>query len=177
MDDAKVEIKKYQFENFLFDELETNHFAKDLWPLVYILSDGNSRQAYVGETTDVYSRMSTHLKHASKGTLTSVHLVTSTVFNKSATLDVESNLIKYMSGDGEFTLLNGNLGLANHNYYQKSDYWNIFTLVWDSLRSEGITKHSIEFINNSDLFKYSPYKSLTKEQTNGLYEILTNLAS
>lgn len=178
MEQPTVEIKWYKFGEVLFDELETNHFAKDPWPLVYILSDGDTKQAYVGETTDVYSRMNTHLKNVKKGTLTSVHLVTSSVFNKSAALDIESNLIKYMSGDWEFILLNGNLGLANHNYYQKKEvYWNLFITVWNNLRSEGIAKHSIEYINNSDLFKYSPYKSLTKEQANSLYEILTSLVS
>lgn len=175
---TQVKINHYDFENSLFEDFSTNHFAKDLWPLVYILSDGNTKTAYVGETTDAYSRMATHLKHKTKSKLTSVHLITSEKFNKSATLDIESNLIKYMSGDNKFTLLNGNLGLANHNYYQKKEvYWDIFNTIWNQLRAEGISKHSIEHIDNSDLFKYSPYKSLTKEQSQGLFQILYSLAT
>lgn len=178
MTSTQVKINHYDFENNLFDHLSTNHFAKDLWPLVYILSDGETKTAYVGETTDAYSRMGTHLKHKSKSKLTSVHLVTSERFNKSATLDIESNLIKYMSGDDVFKLLNGNLGLANHNYYQKREvYWDIFNLIWNNLRAEGIAKHSIDYIDTSDLFKYSPYKSLTKEQSQGLLQILQSLAT
>jgi len=174
----QVKINHYDFENSLFEDFSTNHFAKDLWPLVYILSDGDSKTAYVGETTDALSRMGTHLKHKTKSKLTSVHLITSEKFNKSATLDIESNLIKYMSGDNKFTLLNGNLGLANHNYYQKKEvYWDIFNTIWNQLRAEGISKHSIEHIDNSDLFKYSPYKSLTKEQSQGLFQILQSLAT
>jgi len=173
MINTQVEIKHYNFENTLINGFVTNHYVKDLWPLVYILSDGKSKQAYVGETADAISRFSTHLKNETKSKLTSIHLITSEKFNKSATLDIESNLIKYMSGDGVFELLNGNLGLANHNYYQKKEvYWEIFNSVWNSLRSEGITKHSIEHIDNSDLFKYSPYKSLTNDQSRGLYEML-----
>jgi DUF2075 family protein/predicted GIY-YIG superfamily endonuclease len=175
---TQVKINHYDFENSLFEDFSTNHFAKDLWPLVYILSDGDTKTAYVGETTDAYSRMGTHLKHKTKSKLTSVHLITSEKFNKSATLDIESNLIKYMSGDNTFTLLNGNLGLANHNYYQKKEvYWDIFNSIWNQLRAEGISKHSIEHIDNSDLFKYSPYKSLTKEQSQGLFQILQSLAT
>lgn len=175
---TQVKINHYNFENSLFEDFSTNHFAKDLWPLVYILSDGDTKTAYVGETTDAYSRMGTHLKHKTKSKLTSVHLITSEKFNKSATLDIESNLIKYMSGDNKFTLLNGNLGLANHNYYQKKEvYWDIFNTIWNRLRAEGISKHSIEHIDNSDLFKYSPYKSLTKEQSQGLFQILQSLAT
>ena len=173
-----VKINHYDFENSLFEDFSTNHFAKDLWPLVYILSDGDTKTAYVGETTDAYSRMGAHLKHKTKSKLTSVHLITSEKFNKSATLDIESNLIKYMSGDNTFNLLNGNLGLANHNYYQKKEvYWDIFNTIWNQLRTAGISKHSIEYIDNSDLFKYSPYKSLTKEQSQGLLQILQSLAT
>ena len=48
---TQVKINHYDFENSLFEDFSTNHFAKDLWPLVYILSDGDTKRAYVGETT------------------------------------------------------------------------------------------------------------------------------
>ncbi|WP_295793539.1 DNA/RNA helicase domain-containing protein [Mucilaginibacter sp.] len=170
------EIKKYEFNATMFNEFQDAHYAKDLWPIVYILSDGNVKEAYVGETTDTYSRMAAHLKSDAKNILSTVHLISSEKFNKSATLDIESNLIKYMAGDGQYKLINGNIGLANHNYYQKKEvYWDIFNLIWNNLRSEGITKYSIEHINNSDLFKYSPYKSLTADQRAGLLTILKGL--
>jgi hypothetical protein len=170
------QIRSYDFDSNMFDEFQNNHYAKNLWPIVYILSDGKSKEAYVGETTDTYSRMSNHLKNEKKNKLTAVHLISSQKFNKSATLDIESNLIKYISADGQYKLMNGNIGLANHNYYQKQEiYWEIFKSIWSGLRSEGVTKHSIEHINNSDLFKYSPYKSLTKDQIQGLLLIINNL--
>mgnify|MGYP000932326639 FL=1 len=174
-------INRYEFNSNLFNEFQNLHSVKDLWPIVYVLSDdkklngGKIKDAYVGETTDAFARMSNHLKNDEKNKLTSVHIITSETFNKSATLDIESNLIKYMHGDGQYNLLNGNLGLANHNYYQKPEYWNIFKSIWDKLRSEGIAKHDISFINNSDLFKYSPYKSLTPEQKLGLLGIINGL--
>ena len=174
-------INRYEFNSNLFNEFQNLHSAKDLWPIVYVLSDdkklngGKIKDAYVGETTDAFARMSSHLKNDEKNKLTSVHIITSETFNKSATLDIESNLIKYMHGDGQYNLLNGNLGLANHNYYQKPEYWNIFKSIWDKLRSDGIAKHDISFINNSDLFKYSPYKSLTPEQKLGLLGIINGL--
>jgi hypothetical protein len=170
------EVKRYDFNSNLFNEFQNLHYAKDLWPIVYILSDGVIKEAYVGETIDTYSRMNSHLKSNAKKKLTAVHLITSDKFNKSATLDIESNLIKYISGDGQYKLINGNIGLANHNYYQKKEvYWDIFKSIWDKLRSEGVSKHSIEYIDNSDLFKYSPYKTLTLEQRSGLLVIINNL--
>jgi predicted GIY-YIG superfamily endonuclease len=120
-------IKKYDFNGNVLNEFQNNEYVNDLWPIVYILSDGKKMNAYVGETTDAYQRMSAHLKNDSKKKLTAVHLITSKKFNKSATLDIESNLIKYISGDGQYELLNANIGLANHTYYQKGEvYWDIF---------------------------------------------------
>ncbi len=170
------EVQRCDFDSNLFNAFQNIHSAKDLWPIVYILSDGNIKEAYVGETTDTYARMSSHLKSNAKNKLTSVHIITSEKFNKSATLDIESNLIKYISGDGQYRLINGNIGLANHNYYQKKEvYWSIFKSIWDKLRAEGISKHSIEYIDNSDLFKYSPYKTLSDEQKKGLLVIIKSL--
>ncbi|WP_276090317.1 DNA/RNA helicase domain-containing protein [Pedobacter sp. JY14-1] len=168
-------ISSYSFNSKLFDELYNHHYARNNWPVVYILSDGTTKEAYVGETSDTFARLATHLKNNTKNKLTSVRLVTSDRFNKSATLDIESNLIKYISGDGQYRLLNLNLGLANHQFYEKLKYWSIFRSLWDKLRAEGLTKHSIEHIDNSDLFKYSPYKSLAAEQKQGLKLIIRSL--
>lgn len=169
-------IEHYDFDDLLPNTLNENYFVNHLWPTVYLLSNDSLKEAYVGETTDAYKRMQTHLKNEKKNKLTSIHLITSEQFNKSSTLDIESNLIKYISGDGNYKLLNGNLGLANHNYYQKKEvYWGVFNSIWNKLRSEGLVKHSIKHIDNSDLFKYSPYKTLTREQKKGLFIIINNL--
>lgn len=168
-----VEVNRYAFMPSQLDEISSNAYAVNYWPLVYVLSDDGRKIAYVGETADTVTRMSTHLKHNEKSRLTVVHLISSDKFNKSATLDIESNLIKYMSADGKYSLLNGNFGLVDHNYYQKNEiYTEIFKSVWDSLRREGVVEHSIEYINNSDLFKYSPYKSLSFDQRQGLLHIM-----
>lgn len=171
-----LEIKKYNFNTDLIHEIHDNHFVKSCWPLVYILSDDFGKQAYIGETTDALSRLATHLKNTQKKVLTTARLIMSDKFNKSAALDIESNLIKYLAGDGKFKLLNANLGIANHTYYQKREvYWDIFLTLWEELKVEGIVNSSIESINNSDLFKYSPYKSLTQEQKLGLISIIEAL--
>ena len=171
-----VEVNRYTFSLQTMGEIRNNAYASNYWPLVYVLSDGIKELAYIGETTDTLTRMYTHIKHNDKSQLTSAHLITSEKFNKSATLDIESSLIKYMAADGKFSLLNGNLGLADHNYYQKNElYNNIFKEVWNKLRAEGLVEHSLESINNSDLFKYSPYKSLSFDQRQGLLGIMSAL--
>jgi len=171
-----LQIQHQEFNNQLSDKIKLNRFISDLWPLVYIISDELNREAYIGETTDAVSRMLAHLKNDKKKRLSVVHLITSEVFNKSATLDIESNLIRYFSGDGFFTLINGNLGIANHTYYQKNEiYWNLFKDLWKRLQKEGLAKNSIEFIDNSDLFKYSPFKALTGEQMESIILIMQSL--
>ncbi|WP_339856690.1 DNA/RNA helicase domain-containing protein [Pseudohongiella acticola] len=173
-----IEISRYAFSDTQLSDIRANSFAQNYWPLVYVLSDANMRLAYVGETADAVARMTTHLKHDAKRHLSVVHLITSLKFNKSATLDIESNLIKYMSADGRFKLLNGNLGLADHNYYQKDIlYADIFQQLWDQLRAKGVTQHSLDHLDNSDLFKYSPYKALSPDQRQGLLGIMHSLVS
>ena len=175
-DTHPIKISRYSFRKEALEQLGTNALMQTSWPLVYVLSNADKERAYVGETADTVNRMSTHLKHNDKSKLTVVHLIQSDKFNKSATLDIESNLIKYMAADGKFTLLNGNLGLVDHNYYQKEQlYSGMFRQLWDKLRAEGLAQHSIEHLDNSDLFKYSPYKSLSSDQRQGLLGIMYSL--
>jgi DUF2075 family protein/predicted GIY-YIG superfamily endonuclease len=169
-------IYHYDFNSNIETELIENHRDFLSWPIVYFLNNNKSQEAYVGETTDVIKRLNAHSKNDQKQKNTKVHLVLSGLFNKSAALDLESYLIRYISADGIYTLQNANLGIANHRYYQQKEiYWNIFKDIWSELRGLGIARHSLEHIDNSDLFKYSPYKSLSAEQISGLKMILTCL--
>ncbi|GEN78034.1 DUF2075 domain-containing protein [Chryseobacterium hagamense] len=166
-------IQQYPFDSTLESAIIENHRDFLNWPLVYFLEEEKSKEAYVGETTDVLTRLKAHSKSEKKQNLSCVNLILSEVFNKSATLDVESNLIRYIAADGKYSLQNGNLGISNHQYYQQKEvYWELFKDIWDKLKSMGIARCSLDEIDNSDLFKYSPYKSLSKEQINGLKTIL-----
>jgi DUF2075 family protein/predicted GIY-YIG superfamily endonuclease len=173
---SQIEIIKYDFDESVKSELSDNQKVKNLWPIVYIINDKDIKEAYVGETTDGLSRMSNHLKNDKKNKLTELRLISCSLFNKSATLDIESNLIKYMHGDGSYNLLNANVGIANHSYYQKEEvYWDIFKDIWTALKSEGLVKKNIDEIDNSDLFKYSPYKSLSYDQLESIKKIMSAL--
>lgn len=166
-------IQQYPFDHTLESNIIENHRDFLNWPLVYFLEENKTKEAYVGETTDVLNRLKTHFKSEKKQKLNTVNLILSDKFNKSATLDVESNLIKYISADGMYSLQNGNLGISNHQFYQQKEvYWEQFKNIWSELQSMGIARRSLKDIDNSDLFKYSPYKSLSKEQILGLKMIL-----
>ena len=122
---SDFEINRINFNNNGITSIQQYYFVAENWPVVYILNDDGVKKAYVGETTDTTSRMSSHLQSKSKKELKEAHLISSTKFNKSATLDIESNLIKYLHADGKYKLLNGNLGLVNHSYYQRDEYYTI----------------------------------------------------
>lgn len=172
------EIKKIAFNNNGLNSIQSQYFVSENWPIVYILNNNGVSQAYVGETIDTNSRIFTHLQTPSKSHFQEAHLISSKKFNKSVTLDIESNLIKYLHADGKYKLLNGNLGLVNHSYYQRDEfYWDMFKNIWNGLISNGIAQHSLEHISNSDLFKYSPYKTLSVDQRKNLMLIIDALLS
>ncbi len=156
------QIDQYPFDSKLEDTLQNQQRNFLSWPVVYFLQNDLVGEAYVGETTDMVQRMKTHLKTQRKQSLSTVSLIVSELFNKSATLDIESNLIRYIAADQKFNLQNGNLGISNHQFYQQKEvYWELFRDIWNELRTLGIARHSLDYIDNSDLFKYSPYKSLS----------------
>jgi hypothetical protein len=158
-------------ENLKYTLLETqqNYLS---WPIVYFLYNTTFKEAYVGETTDMLTRFTVHRNTKKKQHLSSLSLILSKFFNKSATLYLEANLIRYIAADKQYSLQNGNLGLVDHQFFDQKKYWSIFRNIWDDLRKMGIVRHSLEHIDNSDLFKYSPYKSLSKEQVEGLKMVL-----
>jgi hypothetical protein len=63
------------------------------WPVVYTLH-GDS-DIYVGETTNAAGRVIQHLSTEDKKALRRVQIIFNDMFNKSACLDLESQLICY----------------------------------------------------------------------------------
>ena len=171
-------IDAFKLDDNINNELKkVVHYGKEIgenWPVVYLLND--SKEAYIGETHHAAVRMSQHLTNAAKRRLTDMRIITGSDFNKSVILDLEAFLIKHMSSDGKYKLLNGNHGLQDHDYYQRSQYNETFRNIWNQLRRENIVYHSISEIENSTLYKYSPYKSLGTEQRQAEMEILRVLA-
>jgi uncharacterized protein len=167
-----VQINKYEFSKAGSVEYALNTYMKNSWPIVYILKSDQAGEAYIGESTNAISRMNNHLANQERQRLKDLLVISCDKFNKSAVLDIESNLIQYMASDGRYKLQNANAGLVDHNYYQREQYKKLFEQVWEHLRSEKYAKNSLSRIDNSDLFKYSPYKSLTADQHESVLQIL-----
>lgn len=161
MSPSMNQIHTFPFNIAKFDQLKTYHFGQN-WPVVYIIED--SKEMYIGETINVYNRSKSHYEKDYRKKLKTIHVLGDEEFNKSATLDIESWLIQYMSADGQYKLQNGNGGIRDHRYYDKEKYKAKFEVIWDKLRELNLAKKSLVEIRNTDLFKYSPYKALTNEQ-------------
>jgi DUF2075 family protein len=145
------------------------------WPVVYTIN--NEQEIYIGETVNAASRMHQHLSVAERKNLKSVQIIKNSRFNKSACLDLESHLIRYFAADNKYKVLNGNLGITESNYFDREKYRESFREVFDLLFQKGYLTRPIPEIVNSDLFKYSPFKSLNTEQATALTGIMERLFS
>ena len=143
------------------------------WPVVYTIN--NARQVYVGESGNAAHRMRQHLANPEKSGLKHVRIVLDDTFNKSVCLDLESFLIRMFSGDGKLEVLNRCDGIVDADYYRRADYQARFAEVFEQLRNEGLFDRRIPEIENSDLFKLSPFKALNTDQEIAIEDVLEGL--
>lgn len=169
---SKINIKSYSFDKTGIETLgsDTQEFN---WPVVYQIYDLAS--VYVGETTNLKNRMLQHIQNKEKSSLDRFSVVFDETFNKSAALDLESQLIQWFGGDGKYDMRNKNNGLVDHDYFQRDKYREHFPQIWEKLRDLNIADKTVQEIENSGLFKFSPYKRLNDDQLNVVYEVLTDL--
>ncbi|POH69948.1 MULTISPECIES: DUF2075 domain-containing protein [Cryobacterium] len=155
------------------------------WPVVYVLDDasgsrpttrgGRLNDVYVGESRNAVARMRQHLVAPDKRHLNTVRVIVDQSFNKSVCLDLESYLIRMLAGDGSYRVLNRNDGITESDYFDRDRYQASFLEVFDQLRRDGVFTRSIPEIENSDLFKLSPFKALTLDQAVAVEGILEGL--
>jgi DUF2075 family protein len=155
------------------------------WPVVYVLDDAATyrprvkaeklNDVYVGESLNAAARMRQHFGSLEKQHLSTVRVIVDATFNKSVCLDLESYLIRMLAGDGAYRVLNRNDGITEADYYDRDQYRETFREVFDQLQRDGVFTRSIPEIENSDLFKLSPFKALTQDQAIAVEGILEGL--
>ena len=177
----------FEIERFDFSSIAVAGWApldprNKNWPVVYVL-DGDGlpdrnellRNVYVGETLNTAGRIKQHLENPDKKHLSRVRVILDGTFNKSVCLDLESYLIRLLAGDGTFRVLNRNDGITESDYYDRDRYRESFREVFEQLRADGVFTRSIPEIENSDLFKLSPFKALTQDQAVAVEGIVEGL--
>lgn len=156
-----LEISNFNFNTKGAEDIKNHRYGKD-WPVVYLIENG--KKIYIGETTRAHSRTKQHLENPNRKNLKKIHIIFDDEFNKSAALDTESSLIEYIAADGNFEVLNSNKGLQNHSYFNRELYKAKFTETWEHLREKKLVINKLIDLENSNLFKFSPFKTLNEDQ-------------
>ncbi len=179
------EIQRLDFTPAAVADWAPLHHRNTNWPIVYVLDSaaGATRSApraglndvYVGESRNAAARMRQHFASPEKQHLRTMRVVVDATFNKSVCLDLESHLIRMLAGDGAYRVLNRNDGIIEADYYDRDLYRETFREVFECLRDDGVFSRSIPEIENSDLFKLSPFKELTQDQAIAVEGILEGL--
>lgn len=171
---TSFEIERRRFTKRAIDELGAVGSRFSNWPVVYVLND--RRSVYVGETLNAAKRLAQHRSRRSHNhAMDEVRIVLDDRFNKSVCLDLESRLIRYFSGDGLRQVRNLNHGVTDADYFDRHTYEQTFDEIFDRLREEGLFQQTRHEIENSDLFKLSPFKALTPEQRASVENIVEGL--
>lgn len=166
-------IAKMPFNAKAIREQSLTEPMLDNWPVVYTIN--NAQEIYVGETTNLAIRMKQHLDSGKREQLKHVNVVLNSTFNKSACLDLEAHLIRYFFADEKYKVLNGNSGIVDSDYFSRDEYRVSFDAIFEQLVADGTLSRSIPELINSDLFKYSPFKSLNAGQAIAVQDILEKL--
>ncbi|EKE29559.1 MAG: hypothetical protein ACD_2C00148G0002 [uncultured bacterium (gcode 4)] len=166
-------IKSFTFGKEDFKQFESlEHWHN--WPVVYIIE--NEDEMYIWETTNIYSRSNQHLTNEKRRNLNNIHIISDDEFNKSATLDIESQLIQNIFADWIFKIQNWNKWIHDHDYFNRDLYRAKFEVLWKKLISMWLAKSELIQIKNSDIFKFSPYKYLTEDQFYVTSDIIDKLS-
>ncbi|MBM7541185.1 DUF2075 domain-containing protein [Amphibacillus cookii] len=148
----------------------------DDYPVVYIIYNNDQKpMAYIGQTVHAKQRIQQHLKDQQRKKLNATLIIGYQKFNQSATYNIETNLINYFIADSKYQLQNMSQTTNSqvHNYFDKHYYHReVFREIWSGLKSRNIVKEEIDVLENKDVFKLSPYKSLSASQLKVKEDIL-----
>ena len=167
MNNAEIKLTHIPFEKDTMKSMPTIAFNN--FPVVYILHNDLGRPtAYIGESVHIRNRLRNHITDSEKQKkLDKATIIEHNHFNRSATYNIETNLINYFIADQKYKLLNKSQTTSpiSHNYYEKEKYdYDIFNELWQKLMDEKVVSQSLESLNNKDIFKLSPYKELSESQ-------------
>ena len=109
--------------DFKNQEYGTENYLTN-WPMLYILENG--KEAYIGESNHVKTRMNQHHMSVEKSIFDKVHFIYSKQINQSVTFDYESKLIQYIVADEKFVVIKKMPELRIRNTLTKKNMTWIF---------------------------------------------------
>ncbi|MFC4653209.1 DNA/RNA helicase domain-containing protein [Lactococcus nasutitermitis] len=158
------------------------------FPTVYFVYDKKNEEytVYVGETNNVFRRTKQHFIEPRddwqqlNASQSAQMLVFGNEFsNKSVTLDLENKFMNYFLGVPSIKNdkgINNRRGNPQGKYYPKDKIDAIFKEGWKRLNQEEPDLFpDIKVIENSALFKSSPFKTLSESQQNAQNQIIMKI--
>lgn len=190
--DPVVEVVPYNvhFRDRLHDQVTNQELILE-YPTVYLIYDEKAATkqrapkfiVYVGETSDIERRTQEHLGIDAKQRAdwlalkqsgnAQMMVVGNRYFNKSLTLDIENRLMLYLMSVKNVKRLDNRRFNPQRKYFM-SDYSDeIFNRIWQALRRKraDIFEDQAE-IENTAIFKASPFHNLNYEQNESKVKIL-----
>ena len=150
------------------------------YPTVYIIEDEKHKdryRVYVGETNDIRQRTLEHLKvdpkdenrkdwqDLEKANDSEMYVIGHNHFNKSLTLDIENQLMLYLSSVPAIEKVNNRRNNFQSQYYTSDERDEIFKLMWKKLHQKNGKLFPAEsLIKDTAIFKAFPFHKLTNEQ-------------
>lgn len=159
------------------------------YPTVYIVNDGeqkNNYSIYIGETTNIKRRTLEHLsnelqtredwqKFASSKSAR-MFVIGHDHFNKSLTLDIENKLMQYLSSVDTVQYVHNRRTNQQQEYFSSDKMEEIFSKIWRKLHQSNKELFPLErVIQDSALFKASPFHKLSKEQFEAKDQIILKI--
>lgn len=158
------------------------------YPTVYVIASEKSKRytVYVGETNNIKRRTLEHIDVDSEVREdwqklkefqdAEMYIVGHEHFNKSLTLDIENRLMQYMSSVESVEKINNRRENSQNKYYTSDEMKKIFDKIWKQLHRENPRLFPAKkLIEDSALFKASPFNKLTKNQLYAKDEILSSI--
>lgn len=176
-------IKEYPYNNQGLKELEEGESREESkiisrYPTVYVVNDKKKKKiysVYVGETNNIAKRTAQHLhddpksredwRELSESKTAKMYVIGHQHFNKSMTLDIENQLMLYLSSVENVKALYNRRSNDQDEYYPVNEVQDIFTQIWTQLHQKNSELFpAMEVLKDLAIFKASPFHKLTHEQ-------------
>ena len=168
-------LKKFNDSTVNFSKRDREYLID--YPTVYVINNETKKDTYnvyVGETSNIKVRTNQHLNNNainkeidklpnSKSNL--MYIIGHEYFNKSLTLDIENKLMHYLSTVPQVDTIFNKRTNQQNKYFSSEYFEDIFSKVWQQLRKKNKSLFPLKsIIEDSALFKASPFHKLTHEQ-------------
>ncbi|BCQ32096.1 DUF2075 domain-containing protein [Limosilactobacillus fermentum] len=176
-------IKEYPYNNQGLKELEEGESREESkiisrYPTVYVVNDKKKKKiysVYVGETNNIAKRTAQHLhddpksredwRELSESKTAKMYVIGHRHFNKSMTLDIENQLMLYLSSVENVKALYNRRSNDQDEYYPVNEVQDIFTQIWTQLHQKNSELFpAMDVLKDLAIFKASPFHKLTHEQ-------------